>query len=322
MPIFKKPTIQDLIDRGKAKARSVQSLGIQIPSLIGNQGGQGPQNDALVYTKIELIDEGTLPDGSSIPSNITYCLPPPIQIIDLHSANWEGVAFGEKIKRLSDVRSGNSPILGALDSVREFIEKFGKDLFEELKGAVGAGPGANVAASEKLLRARIIGGEDAYNLYSVGTRTAINPNIELAFRGANLRNMQLNFRLVPLNTQNATDIQKFIDKMRLMMYAASDSVWATGYPARFSVQVKTKGSGGGPWQNKILFSLGDASNPNTANTRSSCVLTDFQISYGEGGIYSGHYDGSPGFVDLNLTFQEALLSTRETIRQEYKITGI
>ena len=306
-----KKTIKDLIENGKNKASKIQSLGIQVPSLITQQNN----TDALVYTVIEIIDEGTTPDGSPSPTNISFCLPPPIQIIDLHSANWEGVPLGEKIARLNDIRNGNSPIPGAIQSALDFIGKTGEDLYN----LIAKGQDTS-SAKDKLLRSKILMGDSAYNAYSIGTATAINPNVELAFRSANLRNMQLNFRLVPLNQQDANEMQKFIDRLKLMMYAKSDFQWATGYPAKFTVQVKTKGSGGN-WSNKVLFSLGKSTNLNVKGY-AGCVLTDFQVSYGEGGMYAGHYDGSPGIIDLNLTFQESNLSTRESIQQEYDIKGI
>lgn len=305
-----KKTIKDLIESGKNKSSTIQSLGIQVPSLVSQQ----KTTDALVYTVIEIIDEGTTPDGVPSPTNISFCLPPPTQIIDLHSANWEGVPFGEKIARLNDIRNGNSPIPGAVQSVLDFVGKSGQDLYNLLvKGQDTS------SARDKLLRSKILMGDSAYNAYSIGTATAINPNVELAFRSANLRNMQLNFRLVPLSQQDANEMQKFMDRLKLMMYAKSDFLWATGYPAKFTVQVKTNGSGGN-WSNKVLFSLGKSKNLD--NKYSSCVLTDFQVSYGDGGMYAGHYDGSPGVIDLNLTFQEATLSTRESIQQEYEIKSI
>lgn len=320
-----KKSIQSLLNETKAKLNKVQSIGVQVPSLVNRftrdpeaVGGQ-PQNDALVYTVIDIIDEGTDPEGNPTPSNLSFCLPPPIQIIDLHSANWEGIPFGEKIARLNEVKSGASSkdvLVGAVDSAIDFVKKLGKDLYDEI-----IGNGAKTASRDVLLRSRILGGEDVYNLFSIGTGTAINPNIELAFRSANLRNMQLNFRLVPLSKQDATNIQKFIDRIRLMMYARSDNLWATGYPARFMVQVRTKPTGSSSWGDKVLFSLGKGKN-SLNNNYSSCVLTDLQVSYGEGGIYAGHYDGSPGVIDLNLTFQEATLSTRESIQQEYEIKSI
>lgn len=317
-------TIQQLMDDAKNQSKSVQSFGIQVPSLVNQfssgTGGSTNNNDALVYTVINLLDEGTDPTGSPTPSNISFCLPPPTQIIDLHSANWEGVSFAEKQGRLNDVKGTKSIMAaaaGGIGSAYDFLTKLG----EGAKDVILSGQ-SNLSVKDTLLASKIIFGEDVYNLYSIGTRTAINPNIELAFRSANLRNMQLNFRLVPLKEQDANNIRKFADKMKLMMYARSDFLWATGYPAKFSVQVKTSSSGGGPWSNKILFSLGNSATNISNNNPSGCVLTDFQVSYGDGGVYAGHYDGSPGVVDLSLTFQETVLSTRESILREYDIKGI
>lgn len=312
-------TIQQLIDNAKNRSKSVQSLGIQVPSLVNQfssgTAGSTSNNDPLVYTIINILDEGTTPTGNPLPSKISFCLPPPTQIIDLHSANWEGVSFAEKINILNTIKSGGgfTDVVGqGIESIIKFLTEFGKDLISGNKPDV----------RQELLRSKVFNSEEFYNLYSVGRRAAINPNIELAFRSANLRNMQLNFRLVPLKQQDANNIQKFIDRLKLMMYARSDFQWATGYPAKFSVQVKTNIVGNGPWSNKILFSLGNSVTSATSNDPSGCVLTDFQVSYGDGGVYAGHYDGSPGVVDLSLTFQETVLSTRESILREYDIKGI
>ncbi len=314
----KKTTIKDLIDRGKKQASSSTSIGIKIPSLVE----QGNSSDALVYTVISVLDDGTNPDGTpSSGGKITYCLPPPIQILDLHSANWEGIPLAEKIARLNDVKAGKNPLVGAAESGIDFAKKLGQDVGNAVAGFLGAqsntfGASGSTGA-DTILRAKI-GGQDFYNLYSIGTSTSLNPNIEMAFRSANLRNIQLNFRLVPLDQKNANDMQQFLDKLKLMMYAKSDRRWATGYPSRFTVQVKTKNIGGGTWSDKTLFSMGRATKPDSTE-KISCLLVDYQISYGEGGIYSGHYDGSPGIIDLNLTFQESALSTRETIQEEYNL---
>lgn len=318
-------SIQDIISSSKQNSKNVEGLGIEIPELVSfsnNNSSTGP----MVYTTIEIIDEGTRSTGKPIPTsgNNLYCLPPPIQILDLHSANWEAYNVAAFSKLKFDIRNAyNNGVPSAFNLGGMLADTA---LQSTLQSIINAGSGGDPGAN--LLTAMNIDSQNLYNIFTLGSKTGINPNTELTYRGANLRTIQLNYRLVPLSQKNANQISKFLDKLKLLMYSSVENNFVSGYPARFIVKIKTNNSiaNNGEWSDKILFSIGnivktEMSGENTSNNSSpfGCALIDFQVSYGEEGVYSGHYDSSPGIIDLNLTFQETALSTRESIKQEYKL---
>lgn len=289
----KKTSLDDIVSSAKSSFSNSVSIGVEIPNLV--QEGSS-RNDALVYTVIkEIQSEG----GQGVTyrkfSNVSYALPAPIDIIDLHSANWEGVAFGAQ-KRL-------------LQSITPFTTVPGL-------AARQVGTTAIALAANQQNQAMALGLEDTANLLAGAKGEAINPNTEMLFRSPKLRQMQLQYRIAILNRQDANSLKSFIDKIRTNMYPRG-GLFYTGYPAIYSVEVRisSKTTSSSLWSDKPLFSM--KGNARSLFDRRGCALTDLQISYGDQGMYAGHYDGSPGIVNLNLTFQELSLSDRESIESEY-----
>lgn len=285
-------SLEQLVSQAKTKGGASQSINIAIPSLVQST----TRNDALVYSTIEVISEGSSSTGQDLGVNgiRTYALPAPMDIIDLHSANYEGVPLGQRGSILEE----------------------GKGLFSAY--AEGKIAGFEAGLTEEQFISQFFGQQETTNVLTVSNRIAIDPNIELAYRGPILRQIQFQYRLVVLSPRDADLIYNLIDRLRELIYPSQDNVFTTGYPAFFVIKVKTAGSGGGNWANKTLFSMGDRdSSVADRKIKAGCVLTDMQVSYGENGTYAGHYDGSPGSVNLNLTFQENTLSNRNSIKQEY-----
>lgn len=310
--IFFPNPIQDIIQNAKRQS-TAQALSVNIPQLVQT----GNQNyDALVYSTIEVVSFGRTIDGKEA-SNIKLgntninnwrliALPPPLEIIDLHSANWEGISLGLMKAGLDENRGlspGSAGISSFLDSIGNAINEFGN---------------ANKVGQ---VFERSFLGENIYNMGSIAAGVSINPNIELAFRSANLRQIQLQYRLVPLTQIQGMQFENFVDVMKILMYGSNtaNGQYAPGFigfPAKFIVKVKSTPANNN--QGKILFSMGDVEIPvGDGVEKAGCVLTDLQVSYSENGSYAGHYDGRPGFINLNLTFQETLQSTRDSIVKEY-----
>jgi len=308
-------SIEDIINQAKQKATTSFGISVDIPSVIdiGNQ-----RNDLLVYASIQTLSIGTNTNGEDLTNGnggINWVLPPPIDIIDLHSANYEGVGFAEAKVLQNAMKNGSIGAAAAQAglSLAEFLGKNAANLV-----SLGF---YDLDTSDDLLGVKAMAGQgNIYNQYSTATRTAINPNTELAYRGPNLRQIQFQFRIAPFTSQDANTLKQFIDTMRQYIYPVTDNtVWRMGYPAKFAISVNTvNGGGGGAWSNKRLFSLGHGIRQfESGSEKIGCVLTDMQVSYGELGTYAGHVDGSPSIANINLTFQENLVSTRESITEEY-----
>lgn len=292
--------LESLVAAAKNRSTGTTSISVNVPSLIQESE---TRQDALVYSVIKVISQGTdLETGNQlVEGNKTYALPAPLDIIDLHSANWEGV-----------------PLAGQAAYINQ-----DENLLTALGDQAAATIGSILESQEAL--ARSMDQADAANYIAIANRESINPNVELAYRGPSLRQIQFQYRLVPLDQKQADAIKEFVDTMRELMYPES-TPFMLGYPALFQISIKTSTAASsigsqGKWSNKVLFSMGKnktaSQTARNANNTAGCALTDLQVSYGEQGSYSGHADGSPGFVNLNLTFQETALSTRDSIRQEY-----
>ena len=286
-------SLDDVVSNAKASFSGTISIGVEIPDIVQESTAR---NDALVYSVIKEIQSegGRGLDLYRTYSNVSFALPAPIDIIDLHSANWEGVAFGS-----------NKGLVGTVGITSDI---FGMAIAQ---GAMGL---AAMAANQQNL-AMSLGMEDTANIFALAKGEAINPNIEMLFRSPKLRQMQLQYRIAILSRKDADNLKKMIDKLRTNMYPRGGYFY-TSYPAIYSVEVRTSsrtyGKGRSLWTDKPLFSM-----KGTPDDKRGCALTDLQISYGDQGMYAGHYDGSPGIINLNLTFQELSLSDRESIEREY-----
>lgn len=291
--------LESLVAAAKNRSTGTTSISVNVPSLIQESE---TRQDALVYSVIKVISQGTDEAGNQLlTGNPTYALPAPLDIIDLHSANWEGV-----------------PLAGQAAYINQ-DENVATALGKQFTATVGI-----MLESQEAL-ARTMDLADAANFIAIANRQTINPNVELAYRGPSLRQIQFQYRLVPLDQKQADGIKEFVDTMRELMYPVS-TPFVLGYPALFEISIKTSTAASpigsqGKWSNKVLFSMGKnktaSQTARNAENTAGCALTDLQVSYGEQGSYSGHADGSPGFVNLNLTFQETALSTRDSITQEY-----
>jgi len=309
-------SIEDIINSAKNQLVASNLLTVNIPTLI-NQNSI-TRNDMLIYSSIETLSSGTDTTGKELnQEKMLWALPAPSDIIDLHSANYEGVGFAEA-KVMQNAMKNGSVASGILEGIKSggqfFIDRFIRD----------TNKGSNTLLDVKALA----GQGNIYNQYSTATRTGINPNIEMAYRGPNLRQIQFQFRITPFSVKDADNLYTFINAMRKYIYPITDNtIWKMGYPAKFAISVNTLSGTGSNWSGKRLFSLGhgirtysDAGNNNAGAEKIGCVLTDMQVSYGELGTYAGHFDGSPSIANINLTFQENLVSTRESISDEYNKT--
>lgn len=286
-------SLDDVVSNAKASFSGTISIGVEIPDIVQQSTAR---NDALVYSVIKEIQSegGRGLDLYRTYSNVSFALPAPIDIIDLHSANWEGVPFG-----------ANKGVVDAVNPMSNVPLLLGSQGFMAVMAL----------AANQQNQAMALNAEDTANLLALGKGEAINPNIEMLFRSPKLRQMQLQYRIAILSSKDANSLKGFIDRLRTNMYPRAN-LFYTGYPAIYSVEVRTSsqinGKGKSVWTDKPLFSM-----KGTPDDKRGCALTDLQISYGDQGMYAGHYDGSPGIINLNLTFQELSLSDRDSIEREY-----
>ncbi len=120
-----------------------------------------------------------------------------------------------------------------------------------------------------------------------------NPATKLLFRAPALRQLQLDFRLVPSSQKEAAEITKIISVFRQAAYPTIDySSFNALYnvPALFNIKFAFKNKDGNANPYMIQFKR--------------CYLTQVTTTYNGSGVPAFFKDGSPIETNLTLTFQE------------------
>jgi hypothetical protein len=147
------------------------------------------------------------------------------------------------------------------------------------------------------------------DLFSATRGVILNPNVELLFQGTDLRNLQLNYKLVPRNSTEAEKIKNIIDVFRKSMLPS----FAKNGDIRFSegtnlannfIQV--------PNVCKLTFMRGGDRNPDVAQYK-MCAITNVEVNYTPDGTYATYGDGTMVAYGLSLSFQETKLVFAEEV---------
>ena len=132
----------------------------------------------------------------------------------------------------------------------------------------------------------------------------LNPNVELLFGGHDLRNFQLNYKLVPRNPDEAADIKKIINQFRKAMLPSfgdgSDTFNLTSGKDIANSFIKI------PNFCRVSFMRGSNLNPDVAQYK-MCAITQVDVNYTPDGTYATYEDGSMVAIQLTLNFQESKL---------------
>ena len=254
-----------------------------------NQGGLAQYNqsatDAAFYEKT-----------SGVPSVVLYM---PEDISTGYKANWSGKSF-------SNV---GRDIIGTVGSnLKELPGNFEKTANTMMNQAIPMGSTALIQATiskitgEQLERNDILG----------STRGVIlNPNVELLFGGIDLRNFQLNFKLVPRKQEEAVMNKKIIDSFRKAMLPR----FALGNELNFSsAEATSRNYIKVPNVCKVSFMRGGSVNTDVPQYK-MCAITEVDVNYTPDGTYATYQDGSMVAIGLSLNFQETKLIFAEEVEQ-------
>jgi len=142
-------------------------------------------------------------------------------------------------------------------------------------------------------------GSDFTALALKSVNKALNPQIEMVFQGTDNRKFQFTFDFQPRSSAESQDILDIIQTFRL--YAAPE--------------LSNEGNGRyfiPPGQFDITFYFN-----NTVSLKipkiSTCALTNISVNYSAAGAYTTFTDGMPVHINLQLSFIEMDIITRELI---------
>lgn len=139
----------------------------------------------------------------------------------------------------------------------------------------------------------------AGSLVSKTSGTATNPKKEQLFQEVDFRTFNFNYQFFPRSEKEAANIRRIIKTFKLHMhpeYMKNTGQFLYIYPSEFD----------------IIYYQDGKENMNL-HRHTSCVLTDMQVSYTGQGQFNAFKDGMPVQINVNLTFKELALLTKETI---------
>jgi hypothetical protein len=182
----------------------------------------------------------------------------------------------------------------------DFAKSLGSSL---VAAATGIGKAAQTALGQKAFQSffaakaaqQLLGQDNLFNdVLARSTGAVFNENIELLFRGLNLRApFQFAFDLAPRDDKESQVIRNMVIFLKKEMAArkgsnkgAGDGLFLTA-PSVFKVQYM---SGGKPHPYLNKFKI--------------CALTDLALNFTGSNTYATYSDGTPVNMSLGLTFQE------------------
>lgn len=153
-----------------------------------------------------------------------------------------------------------------------------------------------------------IGAGDSANVLSKTFGRIINPYYELIYNGTQFRTFEFAFKFTPQVDRDAIRVRDIIRTFRYHQAPEIDSS-VNGrfllYPSEFRITFLSYGKEN-QWINKI----------------GRCVLTSVTTNYTGGTVAAFHPDGSPVSYNLNLTFQELEIVTKEKIGRPGEPIGL
>lgn len=228
----------------------------------------------------------------------TILLPMPQNIPNnSQSANWgEGTLnpiTAAGVEGAQNIINSPNFFAGAAGEIGNFITR--------IKNAAETGQGQKTiqnyfaaAAVQALTGQGGEGGDLFTNLLARGTGAIINENVELLFRGVNLRApIELSFDLAPRDDKEAQEIRNIILLLKRDMSPKKGN---------------TNGAAGGlfitaPNVFKVEYMSGKKNHP-YLNRYKICALQGLNLNFTASNTYTTYSDGTPVHMNLGLTFQE------------------
>jgi hypothetical protein len=219
-----------------------------------------------------------------------------------YSADWQEMSLGDMGAGISSLRmidelatnAGQQGNFSSKDLTKSLGNLASTDpavtaLVSSIMGATGVG--------SKIFDAKVVG-----DVILKGKGYAINPQLQMIFRGVGFRSFQLSFMFTPKSLNESQEVDTIIKTFKYHFSPglqagktdSTQSMFLTS-PSIFNVQFKI-----GQNENQYVPKYGD------------CVLSDIDVNYAPNG-FAAHENGAPVQTTLNLTFKEIIIVDRDKI---------
>ena len=261
-----------------------------------NKDGENNTMGGLAQYNQSATDAAFYEKTSGVPSVVLYM---PEDISTGYKANWSGKSF-------SNIGRDVLGVAGAdLKNAAANIGRLGDTTINQLL------PNAATTLIQETV-SKITGEQIDRNDITGSTRGVIlNPNVELLFGGIDLRNFQLNFKLVPRNQTEATMNKQIVNSFRKAMlpnFALGNELNFSSSDATARNYIKV------PNVCKVSFMRGGSLNTDVAQYK-MCAITQVDVNYTPDGTYATYEGGEMVAVGLTLNFQETKLIFADEVEQ-------
>jgi hypothetical protein len=269
-----------------------------------NLVGKATEGIGKGYEKIgEYIPTSLQISPTTTQSKAYISLYMPDTLTATYSADWQEMSLGDMGATLSSLRmidqlATNAGQQGTFSS---------GDLKKSLGNLASTDPSVTALATSLMaatgidsklgLDAKVIG-----DVILKGKGYAINPQLQMMFKGVGFRSFQLSFMFTPKSLEESTEVDAIIKTFKYHFSPglqagktdSTQSMFLTS-PSIFNVNFKI-----GQNENQYVPKYGD------------CVLSDIDVNYAPNG-FAAHENGAPVQTTLNLTFKEIVIVDRDKI---------
>ena len=168
-----------------------------------------------------------------------------------------------------------------------------KDITSAIKNVATSGNGQDLVTSYFAAKAAnsLNANVSAEGLLSRSEGKVLNPNMELLFKGVQLRSFNFTFNMAPRDDLEAGSVKNIIRTFKKSMSARTSSGAGAGLfidsPNIFQLEYRS-GNGKHPFLNSFK----------------PCALTNMAVDYTASGTYATYEDATPVHMKLTLSFQE------------------
>ena len=244
-----------------------------------------------------------------------------------HNANYSDVSMTDTLGYLGLAASAYADLKGkSASEIANFLPRsaLGKDIASRVLGGIANKiPGASGGGAEDVIK-------NALGIY-------VNPQIQLIYKGINLRDFSLNFTFTPKSAQEAQTTKNIIDTFTYYSVPGIGSAMLGSQPGQyltppqlFKIKFIFLGQNGVAGSISNVFSsalsnlgLNSLITSNTTDiikngqqakvmTVSECVLTSVAVDYAPNG-WAAFNDGHPVQTTMTLHFQETEIMTKDRV---------
>lgn len=285
------------------------ALGTELSSLAGFGFGEfGDTADRILSEGLQISPTTTqpkavvslyMPDTLNAQYNSSY---DELRLTDLGSAI-------NTVRTIDQLAARGPSLIDAFKSGSASGGMFGgiSSMAKQVGNIASTDPAAIALITKALGNAPGINGDNVQSVLLKGAGYAINPQLQMIYRGVGLRSFQLTFVFTPNSQGEAEEVNYIIQQFKYHFAptllsakeTSSDSMYLVP-PSIFSVDFMISGQ-----ENKFLPKYGD------------CVLTDIDVNYTPNG-WAAYDDGAPIQTTLTMTFKETEIVDKKKIQKGYK----